>query len=75
MRCFGVGEGNVNLGEGSAVGRKVEEDLDALLLDDGNVEQDGKVVWLKIAGLRKSRAGQHRGRTRHQAANSRLERS
>lgn len=59
-----VGEGDVELCEGAAVWRKFEEDLDALLLDDGDVENDAEIVRLKGEGLQSVLSSVLRGEKR-----------
>ena len=51
LGLFAVAEGLVDVRERSAVHGEFEEDLDTLLLDDGDVEDDGEVARKKRKGL------------------------
>lgn len=52
LRSFEVTNSNVDLGQCSTIRGELEEDLGALLLDDGDVEDNREVVRLQLSCLR-----------------------
>ena len=61
LRLFAIGEGEVDVGERSTSWGELEEELDALLLDDGDVEHDRRVFGHERVGLGRTGASQLRG--------------